>query len=117
MKPQTGILISVHSYSKQYIQFFFRVRVYYRFTHRGLWGESPRHTATRVYFGFLGHLFWQRRVCFPGIKVSRVSPAGEGKQHAQTKCSVLGSFFSRAVNPRIGKLLIKCGIHIGLSFF
>lgn len=79
MKPQTGILISVHSYSKQYIQFFFRVKVYYRFTRRGLCGESPRHTAIYVHFGFLGPPFWQRLVCFLGIKVSRVPPASEGE--------------------------------------
>lgn len=45
-----------------------RVRVYYKFTHRGFCDESSRHTAIYIHFSILCHLSWQRLACFLGMK-------------------------------------------------
>lgn len=76
MKPQTGILISAHSYPKQYIQLC-RVRVSCRFT-RGFVVKVPDIQQYIIYTSMLQATPRQRLAGWLGIKVSRAS-GGEGE--------------------------------------
>lgn len=105
MKPQAGILFLAHSYSKQYIQS-------YQSQMRAIWWGSQTHSTI---YTILYHISRQWVACFE--QVSRRSRASEEKWQLYRKDSALGCFFSRAVNSCVGKLLIKRGVHICLSFF
>lgn len=118
MKPQTGILISVHSYSKQYIQFFFRVKVYYRFTRGGSLWRKPQTYSNICTLQFSRSPLLAEACLLPWHQgIEGLSRQRRGNSIYRRQWSVLGGFFSRAVDPGIGKLLIQCGIHVGLSFF
>jgi hypothetical protein len=103
MKPQTGILIPAHSYSKQYLQPYQSQSIPQIHT-VGEGAEGPRHTAIYI------HIYTRLYHILAISRASEKEMRGWRRPH-----SALGSFLSRAVDSRVGKLLIKRGIHVGLE--
>lgn len=89
-------------------------RGHYRFTHRGL-TVNVLDRQQSIYTSLFhvtsldrGWLAWHQ-----GLK--GLSCRWSGNRIYSWRRSVLGGFFGRTVDSRVGKLLIKRGIHIGLE--
>lgn len=78
---------------------------------RAIWWGSQTHSTI---YTLLYHISWQWVACLE--QASRRARASEEKWQSCRKDSALGCFFSRTVNSCVGKLLIKCGVHVCLKW-
>lgn len=90
-----------------------RVRVCCRFT-PGSSCESPRHTAVYTLHGSPSPLGTDS-LAVSALAVKCLSCPWRGDRIHRRWRPALGRFFSRAVDPCVGKLLIQRGIHVGLE--
>ena len=88
------------------------VRRCYRLTH-GSYSQSPRQATIYIHVHFLSPLGRGLLAEHQGMK--GLSHRWRGNRIYRWKWSVLGCFFCRTVDSRVGELLVKCGVHVGLG--